>query len=63
MELLLIILIIIVAFLTYLLLKKERVLGINVEDKKEQVQTKVIENKNYIEVELKNNSSVFQIKT
>ena len=47
MELLLIILIIIVAFLTYLLLKKERVLGINVEDKKEQVQTKVIENKNY----------------
>ena len=47
MELLLIILIIIVAFLTYLLLKKERVLGINVEDKQEQVQTKVIENKNY----------------
>ena len=47
MELLLIILIIIVAFLTYLLLKKERVLGINVEDKKEQVQTKIIENKNY----------------
>ena len=42
MELLLIILIIIVAFLTYLLLKKERVLGINVEDKQEQVQTKVI---------------------
>ena len=47
MELLLIILIIIVAFLTYLLLKKERVLGINIEDKQEQVQTKVIENKNY----------------
>ena len=47
MELLLIILIIIVALLTYLLLKKERVLGINVEDKQEQVQTKVIENKNY----------------
>ena len=47
MELLLIILIIIVAFLTYLLLKKERVLGINIEDKQEQVQTKVIDNKNY----------------
>ena len=48
MELLLIILIIIVAFLTYLLLKKERVLGINVEDKKEpekKTETKPVKNK------------------
>ena len=45
MELLTIILIIIIGILSFLLLKKERVLGINLEDNQKEV--KIIENKDY----------------
>ena len=47
MDLLLIILLIIIAFLTYLLLKKERVLGISTDDDKDKNQIKIIESKDY----------------
>ena len=47
MELLTIILLIIIGILAYLLLKKERVLGINTEDKSQEDKVKVIENKDY----------------
>ena len=47
MDLLLIILLIIIAFLTYLLLKKERVLGISTDDNKDKNQIKIIESKDY----------------
>jgi len=47
MDLLTIILSFIIALLAYLLLKKERVLGINDQEKKDIVQTKIIENKDY----------------
>ena len=43
MELLLIILLIIIGLLTFLLLKKERVLGINTDEKKTNNQIKIIE--------------------
>jgi len=46
-ELLTIILLIIIGILAYLLLKKERVLGINTEDKSQEDKVKVIENKDY----------------
>jgi len=45
MELLTIILILIIGILSFLLLKKERVLGINLEDNQKEV--KIIENKDY----------------
>ena len=47
MELLTIILLIIIGILTYLLLKKERVLGINAEDNSQEDKVKIIENKDY----------------
>ena len=47
MELLTIILLIIIGILVYLLLKKERVLGINIQDKSQEDKVKVIENKDY----------------
>ena len=47
MELLTIILLIIIGILTYLLLKKERVLGINTEDNNQEDNVKIIENKDY----------------
>ena len=47
MELLTIILLIIIGILTYLLLKKERVLGINTEDNSQEDKVKIIENKDY----------------
>ena len=47
MELLTIILLIIIGILAYLLLKKERVLGINTEDNSQEDKVKVIENKDY----------------
>ena len=47
MELLTIILLIIIGILAYLLLKKERVLGINTEDKGQEDKVKIIENKDY----------------
>ena len=47
MELLTIILLIIIGILAYLLLKKERVLGINTEDKSQEDKVKIIENKDY----------------
>ena len=47
MELLTIILLIIIVILTYLLLKKERVLGINAEDNSQEDKVKIIENKDY----------------
>ena len=47
MDLLLIILLIIIAFLTYLLLKKERVLGISTDDDKDKDKIKIIESKDY----------------
>ena len=47
MELLTIILLIIIGILTYLLLKKERVLGINAEDSSQEDKVKIIENKDY----------------
>ena len=47
MELLTIILLVIIALLTYLLLKKEKVLGIKTETKDNNDQIKVIENKDY----------------
>ena len=47
MDLLLIILLIIIAFLTYLLLKKERVLGISTDDDKDKNKIKIIESKDY----------------
>ena len=49
MDLLLIILLIIIAFLTYLLLKKERVLGISTDDDKDKDKDKIkiIESKDY----------------
>jgi len=46
-ELLTIILLIIIVILTYLLLKKERVLGINAEDNSQEDKVKIIENKDY----------------
>jgi two-component system phosphate regulon sensor histidine kinase PhoR len=46
-ELLTIILLIIIGILAYLLLKKERVLGINTEDKSQEDKVKIIENKDY----------------
>jgi two-component system phosphate regulon sensor histidine kinase PhoR len=46
-ELLTIILLIIIGILTYLLLKKERVLGINTEDNSQEDKVKIIENKDY----------------
>jgi two-component system phosphate regulon sensor histidine kinase PhoR len=46
-ELLTIILLIIIGILTYLLLKKERVLGINAEDNSQEDKVKIIENKDY----------------
>ena len=47
MELLIIILLILVGILAYFLLKKERVLGINVENEASKEQIKVIESKDY----------------
>ena len=47
MELLTIILLIIIGILTYLLLKKERVLGIYAEDNSQEDKVKIIENKDY----------------
>ena len=47
MELITIILLIIIGILTYLLLKKERVLGINAEDNSQEDKVKIIENKDY----------------
>ena len=47
MELLTIILLVIIALLTYLLLKKEKVLGIKTETKDNNDQIKVVENKDY----------------
>ncbi len=47
MDLLLLILLIIIGILTFLLLKKERVLGINTDDSKNKDQVKIIENKDY----------------
>ena len=47
MELLTIILLIIIGILTYFLLKKERVLGINAEDNSQEDKVKIIENKDY----------------
>ena len=47
MELLTIILLIIIGILAYLLLKKERVLGINTEDNCQEDKVKIIENKDY----------------
>ena len=47
MELLLIILLIIIGLLTFLLLKKERVLGINTDEEKTNNQIKIIESKDY----------------
>ena len=47
MELLSIILLIIIGLLTFLLLKKERVLGINTDDNKNKDQVKIIESKDY----------------
>jgi two-component system phosphate regulon sensor histidine kinase PhoR len=47
MDFLLIILTIIIGVLTFLLLKKERVLGINTDDSKNKDKVKIIENKDY----------------
>ena len=47
MELLLIILVLIIVILTFLLLKKERVFGINTEDSSEKDKVKIIESKDY----------------
>ena len=47
MDLLLLILLIIIGILTFLLLKKERVLGINTDDTRNKDQVKIIENKDY----------------
>ena len=47
MELLLIILLVIIGLLSFLLLKKERVLGINTDDNKHKDQVKIIESKDY----------------
>jgi len=47
MDLLLLILLIIIGILTFLLLKKERVLGINIDDSGNKDQVKIIENKDY----------------
>ena len=47
MELLLIILVLIIVILTFLLLKKERVFGINTEDNSEKDKVKIIESKDY----------------
>jgi len=47
MELLTIILLIIIGLLTFLLLKKERVLGINTDENKNNDQIKIIESKDY----------------
>ena len=47
MELLTIILLVIIALLTYLLLKKEKVLGIKTETQDNKDQIKVVENKDY----------------
>ena len=44
MELLIVILLVIVGLLTFLLLKKERVLGINQEVKENKKEVKIIEN-------------------
>tara|TARA_Y200000002_G_scaffold101376_1_gene82240 strand:- start:904 stop:2061 length:1158 start_codon:yes stop_codon:yes gene_type:complete len=48
-ELLIVILLVIVGLLTFLLLKKERVLGINQEVKENKKEVKIIENKDYRE--------------
>ena len=47
MELLTIILLIIIGILAFLLLKKERVLGIKTDENKTEEQVKVIESKDY----------------
>ena len=47
MELLTIILLIIIGLLTFLLLKKERVLGINTDENKNNDQIKIVESKDY----------------
>jgi len=47
MDFLLIILAIIIGVLTFLLLKKERVLGINTDDSRNKDQVKIVENKDY----------------
>ena len=47
MELLTIILLIIIGLLTFLLLKKERVLGINADENKNNDQIKIVESKDY----------------
>ena len=47
MELLTIILLIIIGILTFLLLKKERVLGIKTDENKTEEQVKVFESKDY----------------
>ena len=47
MDLLLIILVLIIVVLTFLLLKKERVFGINTEDNSEKEKVKIIESKDY----------------
>ena len=47
MELLTIILLLIIGLLTFLLLKKERILGISTDDNKDKNQIKIIESKDY----------------
>ena len=47
MELLTIILLIIIGILSYFLLKKERVLGINTDDSSQEDKIKIVENKDY----------------
>ena len=47
MDLIVIILVIIITILTYLLLKKERLLGINIESNDTKKNFKIIENKDY----------------
>ena len=47
MELLTIILLIIIGILSYFLLKKERVLGINTDDSNQEDKIKIVENKDY----------------
>ena len=47
MELLIFILLILITFLIYFLLKKEKVLGINTEEKNNNEKIKIIKNKEY----------------
>ena len=47
MELLIVILLLIIGLLTFLLLKKERVLGIKPETTNKNTEVKIVENKEY----------------